>query len=132
MKIIFYSHTNIQRCFIPRKNPCSQKKKKNASTKHEQKNLQMDSLSPKTNPAPCHALLVICLVLTMTVKQPGLKKFTPTVQSCFQLLEMQLQLPAPAVCSTTPMHRERMRATLKMKEVPQGRASKQRQKGTPY
>lgn len=55
---------------------------RNASTKHEKKKSRNGFLIPKDNPAPCHALVVICLVLTMTARQPGLKKFTPTVQSC--------------------------------------------------
>ena len=49
-----------------------------------------------------------------------------------QLLERHIPSLKMRLCSTTPhARRERMEAAQKMKEAPQGRASKQEQKGTP-
>lgn len=93
----------------------------------------MESLPPKTNTHPPAMLLCSPQPQTPFNKVNMRKKFTTTVHSCHSCWRHT----APAsrqrrLCSTTPhAQRERMQAAQNTKEAPQGRASKQEQKGTP-
>lgn len=94
------------------------------------KNLQIGSLSPKTNLSghtlPCypHEFNNECIAT-------WLEEIPNHCPPLLQLLKTQAQLRGTGCyAAPRPMHRERMGAALKMKAVPQGRSSKQKQKGT--
>lgn len=106
---------------------------RNTNTKPKKKSTN-GFLAPKDqHPLPlfCHIPYPTPLS-TMNTRQPGLRKFTSTVHSCHSCWGHCPGFKQRLLCSTTPhARRERMEAALKMKDAPQGRASKREQKGTP-